>query len=151
MDRYLIYKRYRSRDKTTVSSEDYFNVIYYNHFLNPKLASKFFTVLNEQLEYHDEPVEQRDRPKLRIAYGEDNVHYYYGDDKVKTKSWNGDDTICKVLRKIRKRIEDISNKKFNFVMINKYSDGDDYFGYHCDDERQMIKYSSICGLSLIHI
>lgn len=81
-------------------------------------------------------------PRLTSWYGEPNVTYTYSGIKMTSNSW--DKTI---LLDINKRLEDKIGHKFNSVLLNLYKDGNDYQGWHADDEAELGKTPVIASLS----
>ena len=52
-----------------------------------------------------------------------------------------------VLKKIKTRIEEVSEVKFNTVLLNLYRDGSDSNGWHSDDEPELGRNPVIASLS----
>lgn len=48
---------------------------------------------------------------------------------------------------IKEKVENYLGCTFNFALMNFYKDGDDYIGYHSDDEKDLIPGSVIASLS----
>ena len=63
--------------------------------------------------------------------------------------WNEPkDIVCSTLRKIKRNVELFTGNKYNFVLINRYANGDDYIGFHADDERSLDQYAGVVGVYL---
>jgi alkylated DNA repair dioxygenase AlkB len=78
-------------------------------------------------------------PRLEAWFGEKD--YTYTGMKLKSRpypSW---------LNKMQREVQDLSDKSFNSALINKYRNGDDYVGYHSDDEACLGKSPVIASLS----
>src|SRR3989338_2409883 len=52
-----------------------------------------------------------------------------------------------MFKKIRDRVSKKFGTEFNFVLINKYIGGNNYIGFHSDDERDLVDKSPIVGVS----
>ena len=70
-------------------------------------------------------------PRLVTAFGDKGVSYSYSNSKVVARAWTP------FLLKVKKRIELVTGLAFNFVLVNKYRDGNDYIGSHSDDEKEL--------------
>lgn len=135
---------------------DNINVHYKRDFLDQKTANKYFSILEDKLVYQPKEESQvtvygkkHYIPRKQVAYGEPGLYYSFSGVKVPTKDWNEKDNIvCTVLRNIKHKVEVFTGKKFNFVLINRYADGNDNIGYHCDDEKELGDDASIIGVSL---
>ncbi|XP_052832895.1 DNA oxidative demethylase ALKBH2 [Octopus bimaculoides] len=51
-------------------------------------------------------------------------------------------------KQIKERITQVTGHSFNFVLINRYKDGNDHMGEHRDDEKDLVRLSPIASLSL---
>ena len=87
-------------------------------------------------------------PRKQVAYGEKNMSYKFSNKKVLARCWHDNDKVSNVILKIKKKVEDFTNEKFNFVLINRYENGNNHINYHMDDEKEIIKESSIVGVTL---
>lgn len=91
-------------------------------------------------------------PRKQIAFGDPNASYGFSGARVMAYNWDVNDgsingRVGKQLKKIRSMIESYTNKKYNYVLVNKYRDGNDYVGYHSDDEKELGEFPTIVGLS----
>ena len=86
-------------------------------------------------------------PRKQVAYGEPNIAYHFSGATVKTNDWNKDDVICKAIFGIKTQVELLTNTKFNYVLINRYKDGNDSIGFHSDDEKDLDLDSPIVGIT----
>lgn len=141
-------KEYKSKDKNI-------DLTYIPNFLTKENADKLFNLLENNLEYNsdkDSMVFLYGRfvkiPRKQVAYGDKNTYYTFSGNKVLAKDWNEKNEICKVLLELKNKIEEQTNSKFNFVLINKYADGNSYINKHKDDEKQLGDNPVLAGLSL---
>jgi len=135
---------------------DSFNVHYKSDLLDKKKADKYYQILEDKLEYL--PAEKskiiiygksHEIPRKQVAYGAPGTFYTFSHNRVYAKSWNDKtDLVCRVLKNIKHKVEVFTGKKFNFVLINRYNDGDDYISFHADDEKELGDDPSIVGVSL---
>lgn len=51
------------------------------------------------------------------------------------------------LSELKRRVESKIGQQFNFVLLNLYRDGDDYMGFHSDDEKSLGSRPQIGSLS----
>lgn len=87
-------------------------------------------------------------PRKQVAYGEPGITYNFSGTRVTTKNWNTDELVCKKLIEIRDRINNLYNVNFNYVLINRYQNGNQYIGPHSDDERDLMESKPIIGISV---
>lgn len=81
-------------------------------------------------------------PRLTAWYGDPDKTYRYSGITATSTPW------IPALATIKKRIEKISNARFNSVLLNHYRDGADSMGWHADDERELGSNPVIGSVSL---
>lgn len=130
------------------------NVEYIPSFIDAMNATKIFNTFEKKLIYNSDSESSIKLyggdvliKRKQVAYGEEGTFYEFSGNRVYARNWNNNSTVCKIINNIRKKVEQQSRESFNFVLINRYKDGDDYVGYHRDDEQDLDKYSSIVGVS----
>jgi len=126
----------------------------YHEFIDYKTSKKIFNTLENKLTYNSDESssiliygKKIIIPRKQVAYGDKGTFYNFSGNKVMAKDWNEDDIICRIIKQIKAKIELVSGEQFNFVLINRYKDGDDYIGYHADDEDDLEDKSTIAGVS----
>ena len=136
------------------------NIKYKNKFLEKEKADKYYKILSRRLNYNEDSKvfvggKLQDIPRQQVAYGNPGTFYEFSGTKVLAKSWiinNSDDKneqlVKKIILNIKEKVEEYTKKTFNFVLINSYEDGNQYIGYHKDDERNLVKDPDIVGVSL---
>jgi alkylated DNA repair dioxygenase AlkB len=72
-------------------------------------------------------------PRFSAWYGDSDKPYTYSGLALQPKPWN------KGLLYIKERIEQVTPSVFNSVLMNWYRDGDDYIGWHTDEEPELGK------------
>lgn len=145
-----------SKSKSIASWIDNINVYYYGDFLDQYRADKYYNILEQNLTYNateDSKVnifgKEYEISRKQVAYGDPGTTYNFAGITVPARSWDDQsDIVCRVLKNVKKDVEDILGRKFNFCLINRYKDGKDYIGYHTDDSRQLGDDVCIAGVSL---
>ncbi|XP_009982204.1 PREDICTED: alpha-ketoglutarate-dependent dioxygenase alkB homolog 2, partial [Tauraco erythrolophus] len=82
-----------------------------------------------------------DIPRKQVTYGDPELTYTYSGVTFSPKPW------IPVLNRIRDRVTSDTGHTFNFVLINRYKDGEDHIGEHRDDERELVPRSPIASVS----
>lgn len=88
-----------------------------------------------------------DIPRRQVAYGEPGTFYRFAGNVVEARNWYEDGIIETLLRKLRHKLEVHAGSQFNFVLINRYEDGDQYIGFHTDSEADLGPEPKIAGIS----
>ena len=70
-------------------------------------------------------------PRFSAWYGDEGKKYAYSGLNLTPNPWNEGLTYFK------NQIEPLAQVKFNSVLLNWYRDGDDYMGWHADDEKEL--------------
>ena len=81
-------------------------------------------------------------PRLTMAFGDAGISYRFAGTTIKATPW------LPWIADYRDRIEESTGGHFNVVLINYYRDGQDYVGWHADDEKDMVSLSMIASLSV---
>ncbi|NXG55181.1 ALKB2 demethylase, partial [Hemiprocne comata] len=111
-------------------------------------ADEIFQQLEEKVEYFEGEMTKlhvfgkwHDIPRKQVTYGDPELTYTYSGVTFSPKPW------IPVLNHIRDRIALDTGHTFNFVLINRYKDGEDHIGEHRDDERELVPRSPIASVS----
>jgi len=131
------------------------NVHYQPNLLTEEEANRYFDILEKNVTYNS-PEESKfkifgkevDIPRKQVGYGAPGLSYKFANTTVHAKPWDDDDIVCNTLIMIKKRVELVTKKKFNFVLINRYEDGNQYIGFHRDDEKELGDKPDVVGVSL---
>ena len=70
-------------------------------------------------------------PRLQCWMGDNESHYGYSGLRLKPLPWNS------LVAQIRRRVEGLTDRGFNSVLINYYRDGQDSVAWHADDESEL--------------
>jgi alkylated DNA repair dioxygenase AlkB len=137
------------------SIRDNFHITYIENMFNKRAADKYFQLLESNLKYNTAEESKifiagqyRYIPRQQVAYGDPNTYYNFSGIKVNAKSWNDENDIVGItIKEIKSIVEIATGKKSNFVLINRYENGEDYIGPHHDDVRDLELNPSIIGVS----
>ncbi|OCU01845.1 DNA oxidative demethylase ALKBH2 [Xenopus laevis] len=80
-------------------------------------------------------------PRKQVTYGDEGLNYTFSGITLSPKPW------IPVLAHIRVRLQLATGHSFNFVLINRYKDGNDHIGEHRDDEKELVPQSPIASVS----
>ncbi|XP_063769328.1 DNA oxidative demethylase ALKBH2 [Pseudophryne corroboree] len=80
-------------------------------------------------------------PRKQVTFGDAGLTYTFSGITLSPKPW------IPVLDLIRERVKSATGHLFNFVLINRYKDGNDHIGEHRDDEKELIPQSPIASVS----
>ena len=80
-------------------------------------------------------------PRLTAWYGDPGAVYRYSGIVNHPKPWTP------LLLNLKETVEGLLDQRFNSVLLNRYADGQDYQGYHADDEPELGSEPNIASLS----
>ena len=81
--------------------------------------------------------------KRKVAWvGDEGCSYTYSGIKKEPQAWTPE------LLKIKNKLEEIAQWKFNSCLLNLYHDGSEGMGWHSDDEPELVQAAPIASLSL---
>jgi alkylated DNA repair dioxygenase AlkB len=80
-------------------------------------------------------------PRLQTWHADPGIRYSYSNNLLETRSWTP------LLSDIRARVESFLNFSFNSVLVNLYRNGDDYVGWHADNEAELGQQPFIASLT----
>jgi len=105
-----------------------------------------YQCLQQQQQWPDNHYEVAGRrfqlPRQQTWHADSGIVYSYSNNLLQTRPWTP------LLSSIRRRVEDFLATQFNAVLVNYYRNGDDYVGWHSDDEKEMGSAPVIASLSL---
>ncbi|HRH76498.1 MAG TPA: alpha-ketoglutarate-dependent dioxygenase AlkB [Cellvibrionaceae bacterium] len=81
-------------------------------------------------------------PRKQTWHADPGIHYSYSNNLLKTRPWTP------LLTQLRHSIQTYLNFEFNSVLVNWYRNGEDYVGWHADDEAELGPNPLIASLSL---
>ena len=116
------------------------------NFLEQKEADHYYTTLRAELPWKQGHVKLFGKvhptPRLESFHGEDGLTYSYSGNTLAATPFTPE------LRELKERIEAITQKQFNCVLVNFYRDGKDSNGWHADDEKELGQDPLIASVSL---
>ena len=80
-------------------------------------------------------------PRLQTWHADPGIHYSYSNNLLQTRSWTP------LLSGIREKVEVFLNFSFNSVLVNLYRNGEDYVGWHADNEPELGEQPFIASLT----
>ena len=123
------------------------NVVYYDNFISTKEASCLYKNLEQNLDWLQFPItifgKTYLQPRLIAFEGDVDVSYSYSKTTLKALGWSSE------VAAIKQRCEQLTQKRYNCVLINYYRDGNDSMGWHSDDEKELGRNPS--NGSLLHM
>ncbi|XP_040010135.1 DNA oxidative demethylase ALKBH2 isoform X2 [Xiphias gladius] len=81
-------------------------------------------------------------PRKQATYGDAGLTYTYSGVKRSACPWTP------TLESIRDAVTKTTGQTFNFVLVNRYKDGQDHMGEHRDDEKELDPLCPIASVSL---
>ncbi|MDD4913618.1 MAG: alpha-ketoglutarate-dependent dioxygenase AlkB [Methylococcales bacterium] len=81
-------------------------------------------------------------PRLQTWHADAGIRYSYSNNLLESRPWTP------LLLEIRAEIEQYLKYSFNSVLVNWYRNGEDYVGWHADDEPELREQAYIASLSL---
>ena len=81
-------------------------------------------------------------PRQQSAYGDPGLTYKYSGTTVPALAWTNS------LGQLRDLVERQVGLRYNFVLVNRYKDGNDKMGDHKDDEKELDSAAPIASLTL---
>lgn len=110
------------------------SVLYQQEFLTPEEADQWLVWLQNSTEIHWQQESfaifgRRVTAPRQLAWiGDEGLNYRYTGLDHKSSGWPP------ALINLKSRIEAKAAQRFNFLLLNRYRSGDDYMGWHRDDE-----------------
>lgn len=139
------------KSKTIIDTEDC-TVVYIENFLSAEEENKLLKELRE-ITYKKEIIKMFGKviiaPREIFSFGDKNLTYKYAGKQETCNEWTT--SMLDFNKLIFERAEehcDVGDTPFNFVLINKYKDENDYIGLHSDNEPDIIQESTIASLSI---
>ncbi|MEJ7823146.1 MAG: alpha-ketoglutarate-dependent dioxygenase AlkB [Chitinophagaceae bacterium] len=112
-------------------------LLYYPTFFDKNESDKLFTSLLENISWQQDKImmygKELPLPRLSAWYGENQKPYTYSGITLQPLPWTEE------LILIKSKIEEVAKVKFSSVLLNRYRDGQDYVGWHADDEKELGK------------
>lgn len=111
------------------------DVIYFPALFSTDESIHYFHSLCQAIQWKQDAITMYGRtidvPRLTAWYGEPGTKYTYSGIAQTAIPWIVE------LRRIKDRIEPLSDTVFNSVLLNRYRDGNDSVSWHSDDEPEL--------------
>ncbi len=130
---------------------DHSSAKYYAHYMEPETADN---LLFELIKHNDNELFKQESwsfmgktgltKRRSLAFGEKGSTYTYSNRTIAAKDWKH----SPVLHQLKKDLEIKFSRKFNYVLINRYPDGEAGIPWHSDNEKDMAEGSLIASISL---
>jgi alkylated DNA repair dioxygenase AlkB len=118
---------------------------YFGEIFNSMESIECFETLKNTIDWKNDEVKLFGKNYVtarKVAwYGSKPYRYTYSNT---TKSAL---PFTEALLAIKHKVESISNEKFNSCLLNLYHNGQEGMGWHCDDERDLVKNAAIASIS----
>lgn len=118
-------------------------------FLSAGLSDDILQYCENNIQYYDAEMtkvfiygEWRKIPRRQIAFGDKGLAYKFSGISLPAADWDP------VIESLKNRVCKAAECDFNFVLVNRYADGNDYIGEHRDDERDLDRGAPIASVSL---
>lgn len=134
------------REKRIVLQAQLPSIIHIKEYIPALEASHLFNVLMENTQWKHKTIQLFGKsilePRLTCFMGEEGNHYTY------SGRTNIPIPFSPEIRHIKEQIEEKFHTTLNAALLNLYRDGNDYMGYHRDNEKEMDESTPIFSISL---
>jgi len=120
----------------------------YSEIFTKSVCRKIFSNLEREVEYFTGELSQvkvfgkvYPIPRKQSAYGDEGVTYKYSGTIVPAQVWTN------TLSQLRDIVQRLVGVRYNFVLVNRYKDGNDKMGDHKDDEKELDENIPIASLT----
>ena len=118
----------------------------YGVIFSKSMADYIYQTLDAEIEYDKQSQvkifgKTFDVPRKQRAYGDNGLTYTFSNVTVPAADW------LPILIELKNTISSLVNCELNFVLINRYKDGQDYMGEHQDNEKDLDPCAPIVSLS----
>ena len=119
--------------------------ILYRAFFSSAESDKYLAYFLKEMPWAQRPVKlfgkEIMQPRLTVSFADKGAGYGYSGVMLKSLAWTAE------LREIKSRVEKACGYKFNTALLNLYRQGDDYMGWHRDNEKNLGAAPAIASLS----
>lgn len=142
-----------NKKKSEFAQEQYITILnnkncrcrYFENFMEKEESQKLMDELSK-IEYTVDKVKIFgkiiDSPRKVCAFSSDGRTYSYAGFTRGSIKWTPK------LLKLKEKLENMLGETFNYALVNRYSDGSDYIGWHADNEKDITEGSTIASISL---
>ena len=119
---------------------------YYRHWLSQAEAQQLLVVLRQQVQWQQSTIVLYGKPvkipRLNAWYGDAGCDYHYSGHQFAPHPW------LPCLEVLRHKLQTVTGKAFNSVLVNCYRDGNDSVAWHSDDEPELGRNPLVASISL---
>ncbi len=120
-------------------------VAIYRNFFNRVESDQIFQELLSKIKWRQDKMKlygkEFELPRLTAWYGDDGKSYTFSGIPMNPDAWTP------TLLSIKSKIEEVTQAKFNSVLLNLYRSGKDGVSWHSDDEPELGKNPIIASVS----
>ena len=120
-------------------------VAIYRNFFNRIESDQIFQALLSKIKWRQDKMKlygkEFELPRLTAWYGDDGKSYTFSRIPMNPDAWTH------TLLSVKSRIEEVTQAKFNSVLLNLYRSGKDGVSWHSDDEPELGKNPIIASVS----
>lgn len=120
-------------------------VIYQPNFFSEDFIKKYYVKLFDEINWQSDVVNIFGKEwitKRKVAfYGDKGISYQYSGQKKIAKKWTD------LLLEIKAVVEEFSGQDYNACLLNLYHNGLEGMNWHADNEKEILKNSTIASLS----
>jgi alkylated DNA repair dioxygenase AlkB len=120
-------------------------VAIYRNFFNRVESDQIFQELLSKIKWRQDKMKlygkEFELPRLTAWYGDDGKSYTFSGIPMNPDAWTH------TLLSIKSKIEEVTQAKFNSVLLNLYRSGKDGVSWHSDDEPELGKNPIIASVS----
>ncbi|KFD55475.1 hypothetical protein M513_03527, partial [Trichuris suis] len=139
----------RTAEPIVTDVSDDLNIAYAQCYLPKRLADSILHYCEETLRYLEgryaevTVFNRRHKiPRQQLAMGNPGITYSFSGNCLPAEPWD------QVVLALRDHIVQSTQCQYNFVLINRYENGNNYIGEHRDNEADLDPNAPICSLSL---
>jgi alkylated DNA repair dioxygenase AlkB len=129
-------------DRLPITGAD---IRFMHHLFTPQEADGIFAALLHSIAWrHDEITiygKKVLQPRLTAWYGDAGTYYRYSGLPLAPNPWTD------LLLSLKARVEDVTDTRYNSVLLNLYRDGKDSVGWHSDNESELGSEPVIASVS----
>ncbi len=121
-------------------------LFFYSQLFSSEESYVLLRVLQEEVNWKQEKIKMFGKeipvPRLTAWYGDKGMNYTYSGISVEPNPWT------ETLLEIKNRVEEVSEVKFNSVLLNLYKNEQHSVSWHSDDEPELGKDPTIGSFNL---
>ena len=118
----------------------------YGVVFDKRNADQIFQLLESQIVYNKLSQVKLfgkliDVPRKQTAFGDEGLSYTFSGVTLFAQAW------FPLMRKLKEVAEQLTLTSFNFVLVNRYDNGNEYIGFHQDNEKDLDAQAPIASFS----